>query len=218
MVAYMKNKAREVKVFTAPFSIAITLTALVVVGTYYEVPPMSTIIAISESFKDSAEQKYGNPPYGQAQLSSLNTLAKKEGVNLEAGIASLKAAGIKVEGGGDIVKNIAKRNNKSPQQIWEIFRKAGKSSSAEIKSNMPEADVSHSGVFPERQQAGWGKQTISNICASYNLDEAKLIALLKLEGMDVTADQKVKEIAETYGTDPSSFFGTLKKLAPLAKK
>jgi hypothetical protein len=51
------------------------------VGTYFQVPPMSTVIDFGESFKDAAAEKYGEPPYGHAELSSLKVFVKK--MNLE---------------------------------------------------------------------------------------------------------------------------------------
>lgn len=217
MVAYMKNKARQVKVFTGSFNVALALTVAFVVGTYYEIPPMSTIITISDSFKDGAEEKYGNPPYGHAELSSLKMLAKKEDINLEKGLALLKEAGIEVEGEKDIVKNIAKRNSKSPQQIWEIFNKAAKP--AVVNDNSSQGQLSTAATsFPDHPQAGWGKKTISDVCEMYQLDEAKLLVALKAKGLDVTTEQKVKEIAEAKAIDPMAFFETLQEIAPMVGK
>lgn len=217
MVAYMKNKARQVKVFTGSFNIALALTVVFVIGTYYQIPPMSTIITISDSFKDGAEEKYGNPPYGHAELSSLKMLAKKEGINLEDGIALLKEAGIEVQGEKDIVKNIAKRNNKSPQQIWEVFNKANKPAEKNEKSPTTKLNAATTN-FPDHPQAGWGKKTIYDVCEMYNLDESKLLAALKLKGLNVTPEQQVKEIAEANSIDPMAFFETLQELAPTIAK
>lgn len=78
IIAYMKNKAREIKVFTGSFNVAVLVTLLVAVGTYFQVPPMSTILSISEGFKDNGSEKYGEPPYGHAELSSLKMFSKKK--------------------------------------------------------------------------------------------------------------------------------------------
>jgi len=73
ITAYMKNRAREMKVFTPSFNMALFLSLVVGVGTYFEVPPMSSVITLSESIKNAASEKYGEPPYGHAELSSLNS-------------------------------------------------------------------------------------------------------------------------------------------------
>ena len=92
IVAYMKNKAREVKVFTGSFNVALAVTAVFVVGTYAMIPPMSTILDISSHFKDAGSEKYGEPPYGHAELSSLKMFSKKEGLDPEKSLELLKAA------------------------------------------------------------------------------------------------------------------------------
>lgn len=62
ILAYMKNKAREVRVFTGSFNIALTVSVLFVIGTYYSLPPMNTILNISDSFKQAGSKNMGNHP------------------------------------------------------------------------------------------------------------------------------------------------------------
>ena len=81
--AYMKNRSREMKVFTPSFNVALLLTFIVGIGTYLEIPPMSTVINLGESIKDTASEKYGEPPYGHAELSSLKLFSKKQGLDLD---------------------------------------------------------------------------------------------------------------------------------------
>lgn len=88
ILAYLKNKLKEVKIITASFNAALLLSLLVAVGTYFEIPPMSTIINLSDSIKDNASKTYGEPPYGHAELSPLKLLAKKQGLDLEKVLSS----------------------------------------------------------------------------------------------------------------------------------
>ena len=59
ITAYLKDKARQVKVFTIDFTIALLITLAFGVGTYFNVPPMSTILEIGESIKDAGSVRYG---------------------------------------------------------------------------------------------------------------------------------------------------------------
>ena len=63
VVAYMKTKAKELKVFTLEFNIGLLLTIFFIVGTLQGIPPLSTIIDFGASFKEAAAEKYGEPPY-----------------------------------------------------------------------------------------------------------------------------------------------------------
>ena len=154
IVAYMKNKAKEVKVFTGAFNFAVALSLLFVVGTYLNVPPMSTIIEISEHIKDGGARKYGEPPYGHAELSTLKFFAKKENLDVAKSLELLAAAGINVTGEKETLKEIAKNNKMTPQQVYDIIKPA---------STKPAVSSSGDG-FPESPTQGWAKMSLEEFC------------------------------------------------------
>ena len=49
ILSYLKDKTRQLKVFTREFNVALTLVIIVVLGTYFELPPFSNILNLSES-------------------------------------------------------------------------------------------------------------------------------------------------------------------------
>ena len=174
ILAYMKNKAREIKVFTGSFNVALAITVFFVVGTYYDVPPMSTIMEISEHFKDTAAKTYGEPPYGHAESSSLKMFTKRENLDLAKSIELLEAAGISVTDEKDLLQEIADRAKKSPQQIYEIIKPAKLSAPAQ---SAPSADSSS--VLPIAPNSGLGKKTLVDICSEYGLDANQIIEKLE---------------------------------------
>jgi hypothetical protein len=54
IVAYLKNKARQLKIFTREFNIALVLTIICTVGAYIEALPFNWVLDFSESIKTSA--------------------------------------------------------------------------------------------------------------------------------------------------------------------
>ena len=98
MVAYMKNRAKELKIFTPSFTVSLVLTLVVGVGTLLNIPPMSTVINFGNSIKDAGAEKYGEPPYGHAEQSSLKLFAKQTNLALDQAEELLKTAGIKFDG------------------------------------------------------------------------------------------------------------------------
>lgn len=208
IMAYMKNKAREFKMFTAPFNIALAIVFLCVLGTYYPVPPMSTIVHISENFKDAASDKYGNPPYGHAELSSLKMLAKKEGLNLEKSMQLLKEAGIAFENEKETIKDIATKNNQSPHQIYEIIKAAA------AKGSAPKKSANHmSTPLPDNPQPGWGNKKLSDICKTYGLNEKAVLAGFAAQGITAEGNSTVKEIAADNEINPMAIFEALQTVA-----
>ena len=122
--AYLKNKSKQMKVFTIDFNIALIITLIVAIGTYLQIPPMSTIINIGESIKDSATDKYGEPPYGHAELSSLKLFTKKLDIDLSKSMKLLRQADIQFEDETQTIIEIAKANNLTPKQLYEIIKPA----------------------------------------------------------------------------------------------
>jgi len=206
ILSYMKNKAREIKIVTWSFNVALLLTAFFVIGTYYAFPPMNAILHISDSFKDAGAKKYGEPPYGHAELSSLDMFAKKENLDRNKAIALLKAAGITSIEGRETLKEIARRYHLTPQQVYNI-----------IKSAKRDAEAIHgakrAGALPDSPPSGFGRKTLREFCNEYNLDLDTIIGGLASRGIKAEGGQSMKENAGANGKEPLELFEILSTIA-----
>ena len=209
IVAYMKNKAKEFKLFTASFNVGLILTLVFVVGTYFNVPPMSTILNISEGFKRAASDKYGEPPYGHAESSSLKMFASKENLDLNKSMELLKASGIEVTNEKSTIKDIANKASKSPQEIYNIIKPASlKSNSATNKSR----EASPMAEFLENPQSGLGKKILADICTTYSLDLDVIMKGLGERGIKAEPENTLKQIGEANDTTPMQIYETMKEI------
>ena len=195
ITAYMKNRAKEIKVFTPSFNVALLLTVVVGVGTYFEVPPMSSVINLSESIKNAASEKYGEPPYGHAELSSLKLFTKKQGLDLNQAAFLLKKADIQFNDSKDTLATIAKVNKLSPQEVYNIIKPAAAAKTAE-------GTIS----FPDSPMTGFGNKTIAAVCSEFNLMFPVIQRGLAKKGVKVEAEMTIKEIAAANDTDPMAIF------------
>jgi hypothetical protein len=195
ITAYMKNRAREIKVFTPSFNVALLLTVIVGVGTYFEVPPMSSVINLGESIKNAASEKYGEPPYGHAELSSLKLFAKKQGLDLNQAVDLLKKADIQFNDSKDTLATIAKVNKLSPQEVYTIIKPAAANQTAE-------GTIS----FPDSPMTGFGNKTIAEVCSEFNLMFRDIQRGLAKKGVKVEAEMTIKEIAAANDKDPMAIF------------
>ncbi len=202
ITTYLKNKAKEVKVFTGNFNIALVLTLLVAFGTYFMVPPLSTIINFGESIKDSASEKYGEPPYGHAELSSLKLFSKKVQIDLVKGKELLSNAGIKVKDDKQSIGDIARANAKTPKQIYEIMKPAA------VKPA-----PGQTAAFPDSPPPGFGKKVLAEICAEYNLHIPDVLHALDKQGIKGTAEKTVKEVAADNDANPIQIFEIIQGVA-----
>ncbi|MCK5515497.1 MAG: DUF4405 domain-containing protein [Desulfobulbaceae bacterium] len=201
ITAYMKNKARELKVFTPSFNVAMLLTLVVGFGTYFEIPPMSSVIKLGDVIKDSAAAKYGEPPYGHAELSSLKLFSKKQELDLDQALELLNKAGIQFGDSKDILAAIAAGNKMSPQDIYQIIKPA-----ARKKTDAGAV------AFPESPESGFGNMTLAAMCSEYNLMYQVIRRGLEEKNVKVDADMTIKEIAEASGKDPMAVFEDIRVL------
>lgn len=217
ITAYMKNKAREIKVFTGSFNVALLVTLLVAVGTYFEVPPMSTIVHFGGVIKDGGAKKYGEPPYGHAELSSLKLFAKKEGLDAEKAVELLQGAGLKVESSKETLKVIAANNRLTPQQVYEIIKPAQlavQAATGEAVTGQPAEGAAPAAAvsFPDHPRPGFGKKSLDEVAAELGLDVALIVNGLQGMGVDCSGTSIVKEVGEASGKEPMEIFEMIRSL------
>ena len=200
IIFYLKNKSKQIKAFSVNFNMALMLTLLVAIGTYFNIPPMSSIIDFSESIKDAASVKYGEPPYGHAELSSLKTFAKRVGLDLQKSMDLLRKAGIQFENETETIEDIAKRNNLTPKQVYDI-----------IKSATLEKDTNGHSVLPDAPPPGFGRKKLSEVCTDFGLELSETIQTLSRKGVKAEPEQSIKEIAAENNTEPIAIFEIIKE-------
>lgn len=202
LISYMKDRSKHLRIFTINFNISLVISLIVFFGTLAGIPPMSSIIHLGEAITDNANHKYGEPPYGHAEMSSLNNFVKKVGIDLESSLAALEAAEIKVDSPASTMKEIARANAITPQQIFDTINLKGNSRGGK----------GHSASMPATPPGGTGRRTLKQICSLYKLDEHTIITGLKAAGIDAEIDQTMKEIAGTNNMDPHSVYAMIYKL------
>ncbi|MEE4254233.1 MAG: DUF4405 domain-containing protein, partial [Desulfuromusa sp.] len=87
MISYMKNKSKQLRIFTPDFNVSLIVTLVVFFGTLAGIPPMSSVINFGAAISEKANLYYGEPPYGHAELSPLADFADKVKVDLAESMA-----------------------------------------------------------------------------------------------------------------------------------
>lgn len=196
LVLYMKNKKRKMKFFTKEVNIALVFTFLFTFGTYFEVAPFSSILNLSESIKDSAIVKYGEPPYGHAELSSIETASVRMGHDIKEVVRNLRNDEIKFKDEKDIILDVAKKNNLTPQQLWMLA--------------IPKTDTKIKGFF-KNPKSGFGRKSIVDISNEYGLDVSKVINVMIKNNITVKPNMSIKEISSKNNIGSMDLYMILKK-------
>ena len=192
IVSYMKNKAKEVKIFTLDFNIALILTLFFTFGTLLHIPPMSTILDFSASFKEAGSQKYGEPPYGHAELSSLKMFAKRTGLDLDEIKQQLQKSDVTFENESSTLLDIARTNDCTPKDVYVAM--------------LPPENITEAEVFPDLPFPGIGRMRLNELCRRYNLDTQNVINGLGARQINAEPNQTIKEIAQAKGMEPQTLF------------
>jgi len=202
---YIKNKAKKLTIFTKSFNIALLISCYVTVGTLYSLPPMNYVLQFGEYLTDVGNEKYGEPPYGHAELSSLKMFCDKMNIDLLKAKKLLKEANIKINNTEMSIGKIAKANGLTPQQIYNIINKA---------ITVP---VDEDPIFPKSPSPSFGKKTINDICQIYKLPVDEVLSELKEAGLSAKADNTIKEIGSNNGSNPMAIFEIIKEVATNSK-
>ncbi len=200
--AYMKNRMKEIKVFTLPFNVGLLITALVAVMTYFHAPPVNLVLDLGAHFKEAGAEKYGEPPYGHAELSSLKMFSQKEGIDLEKALRLLNEKGLQVAGAEETLLAISQKNNMTPQQVYAVIKPA--------KKETEQRTVGAAPAFPEEPKPGFGRKTLEEVCTELKLEYETVAKGLREKGLTVEAGKTIHEIAEASSKEPMEIFEAIR--------
>ncbi len=200
IVNYLKNRARKIRVFTPEFNVALLLGLVFTAGTLFYVPPFSWVLTFNDTLKASAEARYGAPPYGHAELSSLKSLAQRTGLDLQKALAALEARGIRFKGPEQTLREIAAENGMTPQQVYGVMKVAGEKKAAAGGAGMP-----------AEPPAGIGRRSLAEICRSYGRDLETVRRALAKTGIAAGGDQLLKDIAGSNQADPHDIYRLIRE-------
>lgn len=191
ITSYMKNKTKQMVIFTKDMMVAFLFTAIFVMGTLTLSSPFSNFLDFGSDFKESWQNDYGIPPYSHAELSSLENFCKKVGFDIFKCEDILEDNNIEFEASWTL-SEIAKRNKVSPQFIFNLLRKNFEKEGKKV--------LLLSGV---------GKKKIKEVASVLNLSEEEFILKLKGINIIVKPDDNFKSIAEKYQVSPSEILEEL---------
>jgi hypothetical protein len=193
LVNYLKDKKKKVSFAKPEFVVALATTLVFAGGAYYQLPPFGSALNGLENVKTHWEDKYGAPPWGHAELSSLKTFAKKMGFSLEDSMEVLSSEGFTSVSEKINLKDLARANSTSPKKIMDLL-----ASNSKKNDTSSEAATAQVGA-----PSGLGKLTLAQMSKKAGVGiDAAISRLAQKFSIQTTADMKVKAIAEQTGDTP----------------
>lgn len=200
IMSYLRDRQRQMRVLTADFAVAFGLTALFSVGALSGWMPFRWVLDLNTAVKDQASRTYGEPPYGHAEQSSLKTFAERVGLDLAKAKALLNAGGLDVQAESERIQDIAKRNGRTPQEVYLLMKPAEK----------PRPAVAR-GELPEEAAPGLGRKTLTELCQEYHLDLPRVVAALEARNLRAPTGQPIRALAEANGMGPHDLYTLIRQ-------
>lgn len=196
ITAYMKNKARDLVIFTPAMIISLIITLYFTIGAVAGLPVAQQVLDFSAYLKDAQTERYGNPPYGHAEQSKLQKFCTMLEFDIDEALAALKAAGITEATPDSVIADLAKDHDTSPQGIYEIIRSA--------LASDPFA------AMPPSAPEGTGKMTISELGRAFGLPQDQLLEKLTQAGLKAAPDMTLKQVSSSAGLAPPEVYQLLR--------
>jgi hypothetical protein len=198
LINYFKSRAAKTVKLKRELAISGLISILITVSAIFSIPPLSYLLDFNEFIKETwiIEDDY-EPPFGHAELLTLNTFTKKMDIDTDQAKAELKEKGIRFESGEETLEDIAKNNNTSPMNIYLLIKKFEPTPQPKkLKSYTPET------VELEFSGTNLGNKSLSAICENLGLDSPIVLDRLESLGIEATTDETLKKIAEKHNTAP----------------
>ena len=197
IVTYLKDKMKKIRILTFEFNIAFIIVMIVSIGTIFNIPPFSSFIQLSDFFKANAALKYGEPPYGHAELSSLKVFSKNIEVDVNIAKSRLLKKSITVKSNNETIQQISNRYSISPRELFYIIKP-------------PILNKKHRSL-PQGARSGIGRFSLKKIADKYKLNLEEMLSLLKKNNIKATPQMNLKQIAQKNKTSPADVYEIILK-------
>jgi hypothetical protein len=197
---YIKAKARAGLNRKREFYLAFALTAMVLIGVVYTLPPFSSLMILGENLKESWEQEYESPPVPHAEEYTIARLSEEIlYIPIDNVLSKLAEIGIEVENNDQTLKELAVQQTLTPQEIYSELASLSEVQTVRI---------------PPGQ--GIGRKSLDQISAENNIPVDQLITLLRNEGIEARGEDVLRDLSDRHKMSPSELLSVLNsgELAP----
>jgi hypothetical protein len=165
----------------------------------WSLPPLVYVSDLGEAVKNSwVTSPELEPPFGHAELVSLQTFCRKQRIPLDQAMLELRSAGFTVDSPRSTLLQIAESKRTSGMGVYEVIKKL----EAKSEAMKPGAVWTTEKVEETFSGTGLGNKTIGQIIKEMELNPDKVYR--RLRGIDIEAkdDDRLKSLADKNNTTP----------------
>lgn len=179
--------------------IALLLTTFFTVGALTKTPPLNYILNFNSWIKSSwVKSPADEPPFGHAELLTLQGFCKKMDIDATAALHVLRQTGLQVAGSHVTIEQIARTNSRTPAQVYQLIKKLERPEVGAADAPRYTADL----VIERFEGKGIGKKTLTEICSELKLNRGAIEAKLAKRNYSLREDETLKAAAARLGLNP----------------
>jgi hypothetical protein len=199
LIRYLSDKIETGLRYKRELMISSLILLWVLVSGIWSLPPLAYVADLGEAIKSSwVTSAELEPPFGHAELVSLKTFCKKQGIPLDQAMAELRKVGFKVDNPGNTLGDIADSKGTSGMGVYAVIKKL---------EPKPETKKAESVWTPEMIEVtfagtGVGRKSVGQIIRNHGLDHKAVHQRLKAGGIEAMDGDKIKDLADEHDSTP----------------
>ena len=199
LIKYLSGKIESALRYKKELGISLCILLWIVVSGIWSLPPLVYVSELGESIKNSwITSPELEPPFGHAELVSLQTFCKKQRIPLDQAMMELRKAGFKIDSPKSTLTEIADTKRSSGMGVYEVIKKL----EAKPEAMQPGAVWTPEKIEEVFSGTGLGNKTIGQIVKEMELEPEKVYLRLKEAGVEAQGDDKLKQLANENNTTP----------------
>lgn len=186
-VLFRYAKQRAVKALNLKIELltAVAFSLFIIFATIFRIEPFQSIIRWNDQIKTYwAAQAQAQPPIPHAEDLTVMEFCEQLNIPFESFQHTAREQGWEIDHSQEKIKDLAARHGISPSAIYNHL-------------------IKPPGNRQEGRGGGWGRKSVRQICAEYNLDTAIALRRLASRGIQASEDELIKEIAAENNLRPS---------------
>jgi hypothetical protein len=206
LMKYLSGKIESALRYKRELLISIIIFIWITVSGIWSLPPLVYISDMGEVIKNSwVKSPELEPPFGHAELVSLQTFCKKQRIPLDQAMLALRDAGFTVDSPKSTLSEIAESKRTSGMGVYEVIKKL----EAKPQAMKPGGTWTAETVEETFAGTGLGNKTLSQMIKEMSLNPDNVYQRLKAIGIEAGDDDRLKSLAEKNNTTPINLMTTI---------
>jgi hypothetical protein len=203
---YLSGKIETALRYKRELMLSTVILIWVVVSGIWSLPPLVYVSDLGEGIKNAwVTSPELEPPFGHAELVSLQTFCKKQRIPLDQAMLELRNAGFTVDSPKSTLSEIAESKGTSGMGVYEVVKKL----EAKLEAMQPGATWTAETVEETFSGTGLGNKTIGQIIKDLELDPDTVYQRLKAVDIEARDEDRLKSLADKNNTTPIKMMTTI---------